>query len=113
MGDRDWKLAIAVLVSLMAGVLLAGSGILPAADGQSEGRAGNVICVVGEERNGYAPIVLVDTREEALLVYRYSYADYQLELGSVRTYAFDKQLREYNIDGPTVEAVARQVQGRR
>ena len=105
----DYKTALIVLVSVMAGVLLAGSGMLPVAQGLSEGRAGDVVCVVGEERNGVAPIILVATRDETLLAYEYSYANDQIELKSARTYQFDRRIREFNIDGITVEQVAREV----
>ena len=113
MGAREWKMVVVALVALIAGMLLAGRGVLPAVQAQIGGQAGNVICVVGQERNGYAPIVVVDTREETLLAYRYSYSDYTIEFTSARTYNFDKQMKEFNIKGVSVGAVAGQVTGRR
>lgn len=105
MARQDWKTALIVLLSVMAGFFLAGSGVLSSAYGQSEGRAGDVVCVVGQERNGFAPIVLVDLSDQTILVYEYSYANDRIELTSARTYRFDKLMTEYNIRGLTVEQV--------
>ena len=109
MARQDWKTGLIVLVSVTAGFLLAGSGILSSAHGQSEGQAGGVICVVGQERNGFAPIVLVDVPDQTIMVYEYSYANDKIELTSARTFRYDRRLTEYNIRGPTVEQVQRQV----
>ena len=109
MANKEWRTAFIVLVSLVAGAFLAGSGILPGARAQSEGRAGNIICVMGRDRNGYAPIVLVDGREQTVLVYEYSYANHRIELTSARTYEFDRLINEFNIEGITVKKVRQEV----
>ena len=113
MAKQDWKMAFIVLVCVMAGFFLAGSGILSSAHGQSEGQAGGVICVVGEERNGFAPIVLVDVPDQTVLVYEYSYANDRIELTSARTFKWDRRLMEYNTRGPTFDEVRLEVESRR
>ena len=107
--DKGWKIALIVLASLAVGYLLAGGGILQRVHGASEGRTTGVICVIGSPVNQYAPIVLVDIPNETLLVYEYSYQNDEIELTSARTYRFDKLLREYQIEGETVDAVMRWV----
>jgi hypothetical protein len=109
MANREWKVAFLVLLSVVAGVLLAGRGVLPAARGQSEGRAGNLICVLGENLRGYAPIVLVDGQERTILVYEYSYGDDRIELTSARTFEFDRLIKEYNVEGLSVGQVQSEV----
>ena len=113
MANREWKMAFVILVSVMAGVFLAGSGILPAAHGQSEGRAGSVICVVGQERQGFAPVVLIDGQERTILIYEYSYANDRIELTSARTFEFDRLVKEFNVEGLSVGEVQAQVTRRR
>jgi hypothetical protein len=110
MGIRGWRLAAIVLACVLAGVLLAGSGLLPAAQAQSEGRAGQVVVVLGQVwSNGYAPIVLLDSQDETLLVYEYSYQDERVKFSCARSYRFDKLVTEFNNSGPTVEQVRSQV----
>jgi len=110
MGRQDVKMALMVLLGMAAGALLVQSGLLfPKAYAQSEGRAGNVICVVGEESNQYAPVVLVDTLDQTIMVYRYSYSDYEIKLTAVRTYQWDKKLVEWPEVRPTVQQVRQQV----
>lgn len=109
MSGQEWKTAVIVLVCLTAGVLLGGSRILSKAYGQSEGRTAGVICVVGEDRNGYAPIVLIDVPDQTILVYEYSYGNDSLELATARTFRFDKLLVDYNTEGVSVEEVRREV----
>jgi hypothetical protein len=101
MSQGTWKTAVVAVVAVAVGVALGGSGLLRSAQAQSSsGSAGGVICVVGDQLNGYAPICLVDVREQTLLVYEYSYSDDRIELTSARTFAFDKQLQNYQTKPP-------------
>jgi len=98
-------MALVALVAVAAGFVLAGSGVLRSAQAQSEGRTSGVICVVGQEVNGYAPIVLVDVPDQSIMVYEYSYGNDRIELTAARTYRFDKQMADWQTEGPTVETV--------
>jgi len=110
MAMRDVKVAALVLVCVVAGFCLAG-GLLPRAYGASEGMTSGVICVVGDERNGYAPVVVLDVSEQTIVIYEYSYLARHIRLSSARTYRFDKQLPDYETDGVSVEEVRRAVTG--
>ncbi|MHC4591385.1 MAG: hypothetical protein ACYS8L_01675 [Planctomycetota bacterium] len=109
MAMKDWKTGVIVLVSVAAGFLLAGGRALSKAHGQSEGRTTGVICVVGEEQDQFAPIVLVDVPDQTVMVYEYSYRSDEIELTAVRTYRYDKLLEEFHPRGVTVAEVRRAV----
>jgi len=99
---KNWQSAVLLLVAVALGFILAQDGILPRAQAQGDGAAGHVICVMGQERSGYAPVVLVDTLEQSVLVYEYSYRSRLLELESARTYRFDKMLLNFETSGPSI-----------
>ncbi|MFO8008323.1 MAG: hypothetical protein R6V05_11385 [Candidatus Brocadiia bacterium] len=105
MGQRDWKVAVVVLLAVVAGGLLAGGGWQPGARAQSEGSAGGVICVIGQERSGDAPIVLVDVPDQTIVIYEYSYSADRVTLASVRSFRYDKRMRDWQTDGPSVTEV--------
>jgi len=102
--------AVLAVLCVAAGFLLAG-GVLPRAYGASEGMTSGLICVVGSERNLNAPIVIVDVSEQTMVVYDYSYSARRVQLASVRTYRFDRQLVDYQTEGVSVEEVRRAVTG--
>ena len=93
MVKKGWKTVLIAVVCVAAGYLLGGGGIRSRAYGQSEGVASGVICVVGQQRAGFAPIVIVDVPDQTLLVYEYSYGNDRIELTAVRSFRFDKLLR--------------------
>jgi hypothetical protein len=109
MATKELKIAAVVLVSMAVGFLLAGGGVLPKASGQGEGMTSGVICVVGEQYTGYAPIVVVDVPDQSVLVYEYSYSARQIRLTSARTFRFDKLLTDFQTAAPTVEEVRKRV----
>ncbi|MHC4479457.1 MAG: hypothetical protein ACYS8K_01305 [Planctomycetota bacterium] len=109
MEARDWKTILIVLLVVAVGVLLAGGGFRSRAYGQSEGRTSGVICVVGQAVNQFAPIVLVDVPDQTIMVYEYSYQNDDIELTAVRTYRYDKLLKEFHPEGASVEEVRRHV----
>ncbi|NLW49450.1 MAG: hypothetical protein GXY85_01220 [Candidatus Brocadiaceae bacterium] len=113
MAQGSWKTAVVAVVGVAAGLALAGSGLMGSAQAQSEGAAGGMICVVGQELQGTAPIVLVDVRDQSLLVYEYSYYNDRISLTSARTFRFDKQLTEYQTSGPNVDLVRQWATGTR
>ena len=77
------------------------------------GAAGNMICVLGTERGGYAPIVLIDGQERTILIYEYAYANDEIELTSARTFEFDRLIKEFNVEGLSVGEVQAEVTRRR
>jgi glycerophosphoryl diester phosphodiesterase len=69
-----------------------------------------VAVLIGDERGSHAPIVLVDTLDQTLVVYDYAYDGDYLELGAARTYKYDKQIPSFNhTRGPSVDEVKRQL----
>jgi len=108
--NETWKTIALAVLALLLGCLLGQSGIFPRARAQGESAAGRVAVVVGPERNGYAPVVLVDSLEQSIMVYEYSYPGRRLELESVRTYRFDKQLPEFKVGEPSVRQVQQMLQ---
>jgi hypothetical protein len=110
--NKPWTVAGVVLVAVMAGFLLAGTGTVPKAYGQVEGRTSGNICLIGQVANQYAPIVLVDVPNQTIMVYKYSYLNDRIELTSARTYQYDKLLKEYQIKGVTVDQVRQAVGAR-
>jgi len=107
-----WQTLALMLAALLLGGILGRQGLFPGAEAQGESAAGRVAVVVGPERNGYAPIVLVDSLEQSIMVYEYSYAGRRIELESARTYRFDKQLMEFKTGEPSVRQVQDMVQRR-
>lgn len=104
MAAKNWQLALVALVALVAGFVLAGGG-LSRVDAQSEGRTAGVICVMGEQLNGSAPLVIVDVPDQSVVIYEYDYRNDRIELTAARTYQYDKLLPNFNTEGPTVEEV--------
>ena len=102
---NKWQAVALALMALVLGYVLGHNGLFPGAQAQSESAAGRVAVVMGSERNGYVPIVLVDTLEQTLMIYEYSYAGRRMELKSARTYRFDKQLMEFRVGEPSVRQI--------
>jgi len=113
MAQGMWKTAFVAVACLAVGLALGGNGLLTRAEAQSGGGASGTICVVGQERNGSAPIVLVDVGDQSLVVYEYSYGNNRIELTAARTYRFDKQLADWQTEGPNVDLVRQWVTARR
>ena len=110
MKGRSQTVVLAVVMFLL-GYAMAHS-ILPRAQAQSAAGGGSVAVVMGLERNGYAPIVVVDSVEQSLLVYEYSYGGRNISLESARTYRFDKLLPEFKNREPSVRQVQDMLQRR-
>ncbi len=106
----SWKTAGIVLLAVALGVALGGGGLLDRAEAQTQGEAGGVIAVMGEQLRGDAPLVLVDTREESIMVYDYSYSRNTIELTSARSYRWDKRLEDWETRGPSVDEVRTRVE---
>jgi hypothetical protein len=106
-----WQTAVLVVAVMLLGCIL-GQSFLPRAQAQVEAGAGRVAVVMGQERQGYAPIVLVDSLEQTVVVYEYSYGARRLKLESARTYRFDKQLPEFKVGEPSVRQVQDMLQRR-
>lgn len=64
--------------------------------------------VVGDSANpGVHTLYLLDSRQKTVSVYRFDSRKERLQLSSVRHYAADHQLAEYNNDPPTVADIER------
>ena len=110
-----WRFAILVVV-LVLGYLLGRGTLLPSAQAQAAGQAGNIICVIGNpSTSGYAPIVVVDTLEQTLLVYEYGTGTSGGKLGlkAARSMRYDRLLMELNNLRPTVGEVQNIAAGQR
>ena len=107
MKDR-WLIGVVIVLAVALGFMLGKSGMVSEAQAQaSEGRAGNLICVVGPPSRSYIPIVLVDGLEQRMLVYEYFITGDSLELTAARPFTYDRQMAPYNNTGITVEEVRR------
>ena len=104
MTEQTWKTAFLVLAAVVV-VLLASGRLAGRALAQSEGGAGGVICVMGPERNGEAPIILVDVPDQTMVTYEYDYANGRVRLSSVRSFRYDSRLIDWQCEPPTVEDV--------
>ena len=111
---QNWQaIALGALAALVAGYLIGQAGFVPKANAQMAGESGRAICLIGPIRGGYAPIVLVDSLEQSVIVYEYNYDSRRLELKSVRTYQFDKLLGEFRNEGIPIAEVRRLLEGGR
>lgn len=107
---RTWSIVALVAVgALLAGGFLGRRGVLRCAYGQSEGVTGRVMVVMGAPQGRFAPIVIVDTLEQSMIIYEYNYNSRRVELQCVRTYRYDKQLAEYKNEGVSVARVKAQL----
>ena len=109
----NWPMVVSVAACALTVGLLVGStstGVLRPARAQSEGVVGRVIAVMGPQDRQYVPIAIVDTLEQTMCIYEYSYTARRLKLVCARTYRYDKQLVEYDNYGPSVVEVRRRVE---
>jgi len=104
MSRSELKVGLFLLTAVVIGVVLGGT-VRDAAQAATEGQAGSIIALVGDERNNYMPVVLVDVRDQTLVIYEYNYGSGDLKLQSARSFRADKMLRDFNTDGPTVDEV--------
>jgi hypothetical protein len=110
MNMHRWKLACLILAGVAFGAFLSNHIGLPRAQAQGDGRAGNVVVVVGQESASDLPIILMDASEQTLLIYIYDIGSEDLELMAARTFRFDRLLTQFNNDGVTVDDVRRELQ---
>jgi hypothetical protein len=111
MKSNNWKTALVILAALVSGAILARGGVLPGVQAQMGGRTSDVICVVAPLGIQDTPVILVDTREQTILCYEYDVGSDDLEFNAARTYRFDKMLRDYQTQGPSVDSVEDYVKG--
>jgi hypothetical protein len=106
-----WKLGVLLPAALALGYIVASGAFSSPAHAQGDGEARGIICLVGGLRQGgdTAPIVLVDTAEQTMMVYKFDYGHEDVEFVASRTFRFDKLVTEFNIDGASVDAVRRRV----
>jgi len=103
---EKWLAAVLLGLAALFGYILAESDFFSKAQAQaSEGQSAGVICVMGQELRGYVPIVLIDTREQRLLVYEYYMPGHSIELEAVRPYMYDRMAPPLRNKGISVEEV--------
>ena len=103
---------LVVLLAVALGFVLAGGGVLKMAQAQGEMQTGRIAVVAGPIRTVDLPIILVDSREETMMVYEYDMAQKELNLIAARTFRFDKLLAQFEVkgrNGPSVDEVKRAV----
>jgi len=72
MKDHWQSLALLAMLAVVLGYVLGHSGGIPTAQAQGEGMvAGRVICVVGQTADNRAPVFIIDTLEQTVMVYDY------------------------------------------
>ena len=109
---ENWQMnVILLLVALGVGYMLGRTSLLPGAEAQMGSETGRIAVVMGEAREDEAPLCVIDTLEQTIMVYKYDYSGRDLDFETVRTYRFDKQLQSYNLgDGPSPTEVRRQLE---
>jgi len=112
MKDRWQSTAVVVLLALIFGFLL-GRSTLPRAEAQtSEGTAGRVTAVLGSPmgaQTAYSPIVVIDGLQQSLMLYEYSYRGRSIELKAARSFRYDKEIKELNNKGLSVDDVRKKL----
>lgn len=108
------KKAYPLLVSLaviaaMVGYFLGRGGLSPASAQGMVSEQGNTIVVVGPEKNSRLPIIVVDTREQTMCLYRYDYNGNNLELAIARSYQWDKKLEQLGRQSPDISSVRKEI----
>ncbi len=102
--DRKWsQILVVLLVGVGVGYMMAR---FPVDDVQAQGSgsAPGVAVVLGERDNDKIPIGIVDPLEQTLMVYEYD-DDGTIELHAVRSYRYDRKLRDYHNEGISVRSV--------
>jgi hypothetical protein len=113
---RNWQgTAAVVLLALIFGFLLGRSTLLPRAEAQGEAQAGRTAAIFGTpvptNQTAYAPLFVVDSLQQSIMVYEYSYRARTLELKAARSYRFDKEVAQFNTS-PSLEEIQRGLGGR-
>ncbi len=100
------------VVCLMLAVTVGRWSLFQPAHAQTPGAsAGATTVALGEVTRNVLPVVIVDSVDNALLIYEVdmSRSEWRLELKNARTYRYDKQLREFRTT-PSVGAVRERLQ---
>jgi hypothetical protein len=87
-------LAVAALLGVIVGMLVSGGREVAA---QGDGTAGHIVALTGDVSANHQPIYIVDTREQALLVYEYGLGRSGLYLVAARNFQYDKLLKEFDV----------------
>ncbi len=62
---------------------------------QADGDARHVFGLIGQRQGNREPLYLIDTREQAIMVYEYSVQGEGLGLVTARSYKYDKELEDF------------------
>jgi hypothetical protein len=92
-------------LGVVVAVVLSVAMLTGTAQAQGDGQAASIVCVVAAPRGNETPIILVDAAEQTIMIYKYTSSGEDLELVTARSYRFDRLIKEYNIDGMTVDDV--------
>ena len=95
---------VGVLLTLLIVVEMSGTGALAQQGGSTVGAT--MAIITGEPSPSQdEPIFVVDSRNETVCIYEYNVGTRKFGLKAARSYKYDKELREYQNDPPTVDDV--------
>jgi hypothetical protein len=95
-----WWLTTGLLALIAVGLWVEFSATVARATPQSTGTAGNdsVLVVAGQVTRDTYGLYLVDLEQRTICVYQWMSGSRKLRLLAARTYAFDRELDEYNTE---------------
>jgi len=94
------------------------SGVAYAQVGEVAGNANYVLAMMGNTVNDATPIIVIDTRQQVILVYDYMVSRHAMYLRQARQYINDRELVDNNFltsdlySGPSVGDIRKVVRGR-
>ena len=96
---------VGVLLALLIVVEMSGTGALAQQGGSTAGGATMAIITGEPSPSQDEPIFVVDSRNETVCIYEYNVGTRKFGLKAARSYKYDKELREYQNEPPTVDDV--------
>jgi len=115
-GNQIAVCVLTAVVAVLATLLVMGRApgrLIPAAYGQDAVAGGYVVALIGNDTSGRYPVVVVDSKEMSIMVYEYNRANFKFDLKGVRSFRYDRQLRDFEgrrSGGPSVEDVMQRLE---
>jgi len=113
------SIALAFLVGVLCALILVQTGAYPLRDSnlawaQDSAATSYMLGLVGATVDKDLPIVLVDARQQTIMLYQFNTTTERLKLSQVRSYKYDRLLEDFNGgragNGPSVEDVKKVLQ---
>ena len=109
MKSKKLTLGLLTLLGLLLVIQVGLSILEESVNAQVFGADRYVIMVNGAWRDNREPVYVINTREQSICVYAYNSEEKKMRLVAVRSYKWDRVIREYNNDAPTVDVIQNKV----